>query len=415
MALVREREKTMQLTGTQNQTTSAQRKLPTSLLRAAALAVTAAWAALAPSAQGAGTVGAKLFSTGGDVIVTVMPATAGYTSELRLYSPGPELFVALNTDVGTVVNLGSFPVGEELLFGIYVRDTGDTFKMGEGARNPDGLEHAAVDTGTPGVTVVGFEDLFGGGDLDYDDNVFQFSGGIAALPCPANVTATAGSSACSTVPSRSFGLPAAVVNYTDPSLPGTTVVCIPPSGAEFPAGTNTVTCTATFGDARTVSCSFQVVVIPGRGAKECVYNQLVALRATVTNEKDGKMLDEATYDDLVESLDPALWVDETHLDRKRGGDVFQNEREVSKILCALMKKNNSGIDPAVFQFLIDELLAVDRALVVVAINDAIVAGRPAKTIEKAVKELLKGDASRTGEKCYKAFDYYRSAWKLVAR
>ena len=62
--------------------------------------------------------------------------------------------------------------------------------MGAAPRNPDNVIHAGVDNIGGGMFVVGFEDLFGGGDLDYDDNRFQFKGGIAptAVPEPATLT-----------------------------------------------------------------------------------------------------------------------------------------------------------------------------------------------------------------------------------
>lgn len=141
------------------------------LLAGAALAL-----AFAMPAVAAPIIGAQLFATGGNVTITVEPATAGFTSELWLYEPGADVFIALNHDVGTVVNLGPFVAGTELIFGIFVRNTGDTFYMGPGSRNPDGLAHAAVDALSPTEAIVGFEDILGGGDLDYDDNVFRFVG-----------------------------------------------------------------------------------------------------------------------------------------------------------------------------------------------------------------------------------------------
>lgn len=142
-----------------------------------------AFASIFPFASNASAVvlGGQLFSTGGDVTVEVLPASAGYTSELHLFSPAYG-FIALNNNVGYTTNIGSFPIGDELIFGIYVQNTGDTFYMGPGSRNPDGIEHAALDFLGGGVANVGFEDLFGGGDHDYDDNVFQFRGGIAPEP-----------------------------------------------------------------------------------------------------------------------------------------------------------------------------------------------------------------------------------------
>jgi hypothetical protein len=52
------------------------------------------------------------------VEVEVLPASAGYTSELWLLAPGEERFIATNRDVGKVVALGSFPNRSELVFGI---------------------------------------------------------------------------------------------------------------------------------------------------------------------------------------------------------------------------------------------------------------------------------------------------------
>lgn len=127
-------------------------------------------------------LGGQLFATGARVEVQVLPASAGFTSELWLFEPGPARRLATNRDVGLVVDLGTFPAGVELVFGIKVLNTGQTFKMGPGDRNPDGIPHAVVNFLEPGRAHVGFEDLFGGGDRDYNDNVFEFRGGIVEEP-----------------------------------------------------------------------------------------------------------------------------------------------------------------------------------------------------------------------------------------
>jgi hypothetical protein len=65
--------------------------------------------------------------------------------------------------------------------------------MGPGARNGDGLAHAIVDYAegtTSDFATLGFEDLFGGGDRDYNDANFQLEGGIgtaSAVPEPASL------------------------------------------------------------------------------------------------------------------------------------------------------------------------------------------------------------------------------------
>lgn len=124
-------------------------------------------------------LGGQLYSTGAPVTIEVLPASAALTSTLSLYEPELKR-IATNRDVGTKVTIGPYGNATELLFGIQVGS--NVFKMGPAARNPDNLVHARVDFDPTGCAVVGFEDLFGGGDRDYDDNVFKFCGGIAADP-----------------------------------------------------------------------------------------------------------------------------------------------------------------------------------------------------------------------------------------
>jgi uncharacterized repeat protein (TIGR01451 family) len=72
------------------------------------------------------------------------------------------------------------------------------------------------------------------------------------ITCPANMVATAVSPGSSTV----------IVNYPPPAAsdncPGVATVCVPPSGAAFPLGATTVTCTATDGAGNSATCAFTV-------------------------------------------------------------------------------------------------------------------------------------------------------------
>ena len=74
------------------------------------------------------------------------------------------------------------------------------------------------------------------------------------ITCPSNVTATA------------LGTTSAVVNYPQPqagdNCPGTTILCVPPSGSTLPVGSTTVNCTATDASVNTAQCSFTVTVTP---------------------------------------------------------------------------------------------------------------------------------------------------------
>ena len=149
------------------------------MIRPCALVGTAALVGLlAVPAQAVPITEQTLIATGGNVFVTFVSNEAGFTSELFLDGPlGDEFGVIFNnvtTDIGTSVDLGSFAAGTELIFKLLVKPTGDIFYTGFGDRNADGIGHAAVEGGE-GHVLVGFEDLFGGGDFDYDDLVFAFT------------------------------------------------------------------------------------------------------------------------------------------------------------------------------------------------------------------------------------------------
>ncbi len=128
-------------------------------------------------------IGDPILTNGlGDVTVEVLASDAGFTSELWLVSPGAPRFIATNRDTGLIANLGTFPAGE-MIFELRVRDTGFAYQTGPGVRNPDGLAHADVTPETGLSYLVGFEDIFGGGDMDYNDCVFRFTG---VVPSPAS-------------------------------------------------------------------------------------------------------------------------------------------------------------------------------------------------------------------------------------
>ncbi len=91
-----------------------------------------------------------------------------------------------NTPLNTVVSLGNFDAGTELVLRLYVRNTGLNFFTGDPTRNIDGLPHAlAVTTLLQGgsyLTTVGFEDLRGGGDKDYNDFMFSLTNVVDPPP-----------------------------------------------------------------------------------------------------------------------------------------------------------------------------------------------------------------------------------------
>lgn len=124
----------------------------------------------------------------GHVIATFQGSSAGYDSELYLDQAGVgPIFPNHSTSVGTTFDLGIFSAGDELIFRLHVVNTGNDWKTGGGYRNADGLAHANIvmNWNNSGETWVGFEDLYGGGDGDYDDHTFSFSN--TAVPEPASL------------------------------------------------------------------------------------------------------------------------------------------------------------------------------------------------------------------------------------
>ena len=127
----------------------------------------------------------QLFATGSNVFVRFVGHTASFTSDLfwctasTSASCGQYLFTNHTSAPGSIVQVANtFSIGQEVIFGLFVRNTGHWFFSGPGWRNPDGLIHfLANNTSDPTWPVRGgFEDLLGGGDLDYDDLVFDFRG-----------------------------------------------------------------------------------------------------------------------------------------------------------------------------------------------------------------------------------------------
>lgn len=119
-------------------------------------------------------IGGRVFAVGGEVEVEILSPRADVTSSVYFFRGGqPPLLLGTNRNVGKVVHLGSFSPGSELVFGIFVSETGDTYKTGPASRNPDGIAHAKITCLDNQRTLVGFEDIRGGGDLDFDDAVIQ--------------------------------------------------------------------------------------------------------------------------------------------------------------------------------------------------------------------------------------------------
>jgi hypothetical protein len=188
---------------------------------------------------------------------------------------------------------------------------------------------------------------------------------------------------------------------------GLVIACVPPSGSAFPVGTNDVVCTATDAAGNHAECGFQVVVVGARALKQDVLAELIALRAGVTDKQDGKRLDEA-IEHLTKSLEPDLWVDQTHLELKRGERAFHEEKETVKDLLDALK-HSTTLPGVAIQNLIERIVRADRLLAEVAIVEANAAGDSNRIME-AQREFAKGDAEAADGNPDKAIERYARAW-----
>lgn len=159
-------------------------------IRSIALAV-AACGALAPAVSQAA-VGDNVSAGGGAISIRFEGSDAGYNSNLELWIGGlnvsGSIFPNHATPIGTTFNVpGTFTAGQLLDIQLHVVNTGNVWHTGSGAGNADSIAHANVIYnygGEAGRTFVGFEDLYGGGDLDYNDHMFSFTNTVSAVPEP---------------------------------------------------------------------------------------------------------------------------------------------------------------------------------------------------------------------------------------
>ena len=119
---------------------------------------------------------AQLFTaTTGEVVLTFLSKTASYSNDLFLLGTPEAILNNQTASPGAQYSLGSFQAGTELDFSIFVNNSGLTYFTGDAVKNPDSLIHAAYDITSSQTLNIGFEDIFYGGDRDYDDMVFSLS------------------------------------------------------------------------------------------------------------------------------------------------------------------------------------------------------------------------------------------------
>lgn len=138
---------------------------------------------LAPSEAPAAPIpGGQIYSLGEPTNVDFLGSEAAYRSYLYLYDAddldNPITGALFNSDAGVQPSVELLiPAGEEFAFAIHVDENIDgvidhVYFMGSADRNGDNFLHAQVEELAPNLYRVGFEDLWGGGDKDFNDHVF---------------------------------------------------------------------------------------------------------------------------------------------------------------------------------------------------------------------------------------------------
>jgi hypothetical protein len=140
-----------------------------------------------------------------------------------------------------------------------------------------------------------------------------------------------------------------------------------------------------------------------KDAKQLTHNKC-------TIEKIDKAIEE-----IKESLNPCLWVDDFHLDPKHGSKVFQEEKDaVGKLMEILNDKKESGALKNVIQAVIGKLLQVDQLLADTAIKDVKALGstncRVIHEIKEADEEFSEALKEITRRNYDQAVEEFKHAW-----
>ncbi len=191
------------------------------------------------------------------------------------------------------------------------------------------------------------------------------------------------------------------------------VRCTPASGSWFPFGTTTVNCKATDFSGNTATCSFQVTVLGAQGVKSNLVSELTAWLGKTTNSSDyGKI--SGAISNLQQSLAPALWIDQTHLDRTNGVIDFKVEQAAVQYLMKLLPKGHSTIFNATVQQDIRRITKSDYLLAMTAIENA-QTGWPPRKLSEALSYLVRGNTEAFRSRYDLAIGYYQTAWSLATR
>lgn len=114
----------------------------------------------------------SFISDGGAVVVNVLNSESGYDNLIYWSSDNFKTRHYIGIDDNTTsVNIGTFAAGTKIDFGID-NQNGGFYRTGDASLNTDNYQHAQIQESSNG-TQIGFEDLDGGGDNDFNDAIIN--------------------------------------------------------------------------------------------------------------------------------------------------------------------------------------------------------------------------------------------------
>jgi hypothetical protein len=202
------------------------------------------------------------------------------------------------------------------------------------------------------------------------------------------------------------------VTATDPCS-AVTLVVTPPSGSIFPIGVTSVHAQASDVSGNSTQCSFTLTVLGAQGVSSNLLAQLVALRSSARLTGPFAQMFDQAIKHLANSLNPAYWIDQTHLQPK-GGETPMREAMLAVItLQEIMDSRRCPVDRSVLQGFIVRIVNSDRLLAVISIQDAAKAGLNARKIAEANAMVARGDEAAAAGHYANAIEYYHDAWRQV--
>ena len=108
--------------------------------------------------------------------------------------------------------------------------------------------------------------------------------------------------------------------------------------------------------------------------------------SAILTEPFAQKFDDCHASTCTNSLNPAYWIDQTHLHAKSGNTAMNEEKLAANKLAEIMDSKECPVDPAVLQGFIDRIVKCDRLLAIISIQDAANAGLNAKKVAQDLRD-----------------------------